>query len=186
MLRDEPHHLVFQVAAWHTLFGVAKTVGIGSRALVYDTRVTAFPHPVGEGLERGKSRDIGVNANALTSAQLAALVNSSRWEPWTEALGKVHNCAHPIHVTGSSALVSPATGEVLATYSSRSEPLRVTRLPCGNRRAARCLSCSRVSAADIFQLIRAGVAGGKTVPDWVADNPLVFATFTAPSFGQSP
>ena len=135
-------------------------------------------------MERGNSRDIGVDANSLTSAQLAELVNSSRWQPWTEALGKVHNCAHPIHVTGSSALVSPATGEVLATYSSRSEPLGVTCLPCGNRRAARCLSCSRVYAADIFQLIRAGVAGGKTVPDRIADNPLVFATFTAPSFGK--
>jgi hypothetical protein len=35
----------------------------------------------------------------------------------------------------------------------------------------------------MFHLIRAGVAGGKTVPASVADNPLVFATLTAPSFG---
>ena len=35
----------------------------------------------------------------------------------------------------------------------------------------------------MFQLIRAGVAGGKTVPASVAENPLVFATVTAPSFG---
>ena len=32
----------------------------------------------------------------------------------------------------------------------------------------------------MFQLIRAGVIGGKTVPATVADNPLVFATLTAP------
>ena len=36
----------------------------------------------------------------------------------------------------------------------------------------------------MFQLIRAGVAGGKTVPAVVAENPLVFATLTAPSFGH--
>jgi hypothetical protein len=36
----------------------------------------------------------------------------------------------------------------------------------------------------MFHLIRAGVAGGKTVPEAVADNPLVFATLTAPSFGH--
>jgi hypothetical protein len=36
----------------------------------------------------------------------------------------------------------------------------------------------------MFHLIRAGVAGGKTVPETVADNPLVFATVTAPSFGH--
>ena len=50
---------------------------------------------------------------------------------------------------------------------------------CGNRRADRCESCSRLYAADTFQLIRAGIAGGKTVPQAVADNPLVFATLTA-------
>nr|WP_156399863.1 replication initiator [Phycicoccus sp. Soil748] len=35
----------------------------------------------------------------------------------------------------------------------------------------------------MFHLIRCGVAGGKGVPGRVADNPLVFATMTAPSFG---
>jgi hypothetical protein len=47
-----------------------------------------------------------------------------------------------------------------------------------------CPACSRVYAADVFQLIRAGVTGGKTVPASVAENPLVFATLTAPSFGH--
>ena len=36
---------------------------------------------------------------------------------------------------------------------------------------------------DTYQLIRAGLAGGKGVPDSVAVHPCVFATFTAPSFG---
>jgi hypothetical protein len=35
----------------------------------------------------------------------------------------------------------------------------------------------------MFHLIRAGISGGKTVPELVAENPLVFATVTAPSFG---
>jgi hypothetical protein len=39
-------------------------------------------------------------------------------------------------------------------------------------------------AGDTFQLIRAGVVGGKTVPSRVTDNPLVFATLTATSFGK--
>ena len=54
---------------------------------------------------------------------------------------------------------------------------------CGNRRAADCPSCSRIYAADTFHLIRAGVTGGKGVPEQVGENPLVFATLTAPSFG---
>jgi hypothetical protein len=36
---------------------------------------------------------------------------------------------------------------------------------------------------DAFQLIRAGLAGGKGIPESVAAHPVVFATFTAPSFG---
>lgn len=47
-----------------------------------------------------------------------------------------------------------------------------------------CPSCSRVYAADMFHLIRAGVSGGKGVPATVSENPLVFATVTAPSFGH--
>lgn len=35
----------------------------------------------------------------------------------------------------------------------------------------------------MFHLIRAGVTGGKGIPEAVADNPLVFATLTGPSFG---
>jgi hypothetical protein len=35
----------------------------------------------------------------------------------------------------------------------------------------------------MFHLIRAGAVGGKSVPESVAENPLVFATVTAPSFG---
>jgi hypothetical protein len=38
------------------------TVGSESRALVYDTLLTAFPHLLGAGLERGTRPDIGVNS----------------------------------------------------------------------------------------------------------------------------
>ncbi|WP_431914438.1 replication initiator, partial [Micromonospora carbonacea] len=36
---------------------------------------------------------------------------------------------------------------------------------------------------DAFQLLRAGLVGGKGVPESVVAHPAVFATFTAPSFG---
>ncbi len=61
----------------------------------------------------------------------------------------------------------------------------MTWVRCGDRRASECASCARLYAADMFQLIRAGITGGKTVPATVADNPLVFATLTAPSFGRA-
>ena len=38
-------------------------------------------------------------------------------------------------------------------------------------------------AADTYRLIRAGLAGGKGVPESVAIHPCVSVTFTAPGFG---
>ena len=47
-----------------------------------------------------------------------------------------------------------------------------------------CPSCSHEYKGDVWHLVMAGAAGGiKGVPDTVAAHPLVFATFTAPSFG---
>jgi hypothetical protein len=54
---------------------------------------------------------------------------------------------------------------------------------CGTRRAARCEPCAQVYRADAFQLLKAGLAGGKGVPESVASHPRLFVTFTAPSFG---
>ncbi len=65
----------------------------------------------------------------------------------------------------------------------KKEPTDSLLTACGNRRASRCPACSRVYAADTFQLIRAGLTGGKSVPDTVRTHPRVFVTLTAPSFG---
>lgn len=116
--------------------------------------------------------------------QFRDLVVSRDFDAWSEALARVGNCARPVKLRGHSQTVDMRTGEILGSYSSAHEPLGVTHVRCGNRRASECPSCSRLYAADMFHLIRAGVAGGKTVPETVAENPLVFATVTAPSFGH--
>ena len=56
-------------------------------------------------------------------------------------------------------------------------------MACKTRRASRCPSCAEIYRADTYQLIRAGLVGGKGVPDTVTDHPAVFVTLTAPSFG---
>jgi Replication initiator protein, pSAM2 len=116
--------------------------------------------------------------------QLLDLARSGRLGHFADVAARVGNCARPIRLAGASERIDAVTGEVLRSYSSASEPLGSTYVRCGNRRAAECLSCSRLYAGDLFQLIRCGVSGGKTVPETVADNPLVFATLTAPSFGR--
>lgn len=99
------------------------------------------------------------------------------------AASRVGFCENPIRLTGTSVTADTATGEVLSSFSSEDTPLGVLLTRCGNRRESACGSCSRVYARDVFEMVRCGVHGGKGVPEQVGENPLVFVTATAPSFG---
>ena len=76
-----------------------------------------------------------------------------------------------------------AGGEVAQAVSGLDLPFGVILVRCMNRRASRCPSCAKLYQGDTYQLVKAGIAGGKGVPESVAANPQVFATLTAPSFG---
>ncbi len=130
----------------------------------------------------GPGLDLG-DCDAATARLATQRMLSPDFEDWTVQAARVGYCAHPVRLRGHSDRVDTTTGEVLHSYSSADEPFGVTYVRCGNRRASACPSYSRLYAADTFHLIRAGVAGGKGVPASVGDNPLVFATLTAPSFG---
>ena len=116
------------------------------------------------------------------------------WESQVSAAGA---CSHPIRLTGKVQavnLVTRETAEVFKTWTDvpyidgkgeldtwrDDSPLLVA---CGNRREAVCPACSAIYKRDARQLVRAGLAGGKGVPETVAAHPCVFATLTAPSFG---
>lgn len=126
--------------------------------------------------------DLSLTPGALTGI-LGRLRDGSAGA-FADALAGVGNCAHPIRLHGHSDTVDIRTGEVVSSFNSTDAPLGVLMVPCGNRREHVCPACSRTYAADTFQLIRAGVTGGKTVPTSVGSHPLVFATLTAPSFGH--
>src|SRR6478735_6093377 len=119
----------------------------------------------------------------LTHAQVLERLRSADLDDWASTAARVGFCSSPVRLVGSSVTVDRNSGEVVRQYASAQEPNGVTFVRCGSRRADRCPSCSRLYAADTFHLIRAGVAGGKGVPEAVGDNPLVFVTLTAPSFG---
>ena len=78
---------------------------------------------------------------------------------------------------------TPPPGRSSRSTDTATMPDGVIYKACGNRRATVCPSCSTVYQYDAYQLLRAGLAGGKTIPDTVSSHPAVFATFTAPSFG---
>lgn len=110
--------------------------------------------------------------------EIAATASRPDFADWLTQVRATGGCAQPIHLYGQSRTIQVATGVVLA---QREEGKLL--VACGNRRKTRCPSCSETYRADTFQLIRAGLIGGKNVPDTVTAHPKIFATFTAPSFG---
>jgi hypothetical protein len=135
----------------------------------------------------GYREDNPLDLGELSEAASAGLVRRIRersFEAFADTAAVVGYCARPVRLIGSCTTIDTATGEVVDSYSSAAAPLGVLYRACGNRRADVCPACSRVYARDTFQMIRAGLIGEKTIPKTVADNPLLFVTFTAPSFGH--
>jgi hypothetical protein len=92
-------------------------------------------------------------------------------------------CSHPVRLRGKVTAVDLATGETATVYDTASESGGVLHVACGNRRESACPTCSAVYKRDARQLVRAGLVGGKGVPESVSEHPCVFATLTAPGFG---
>jgi hypothetical protein len=92
---------------------------------------------------------------------------------WERQLAHTGACSRPVRLRGVSA-IDLASGEVAGG---------VIHVACGNRRETACPSCSAIYKGDARQLVRAGLSGGKGVPESVSAHPCVFATLTAPSFG---
>ena len=113
----------------------------------------------------------------------ASLVRSDAYDAWLTHVWTAAACTRPVMLRGTVSYVDTATGEVNGTVYTDDLPDRVIYKPCGNRRATTCPGCAETYRRDAFQLIRAGLAGGKGISESVSVHPVVFATFTAPSFG---
>jgi hypothetical protein len=102
---------------------------------------------------------------------------------WLDHVRPAGGCTRPIRLVGTIDTVDRTTGERLARVDTADLPDRAIYKACGNRRHTVCPSCAETYRRDAFQLIRAGLVGGKGVPESVALHDAVFPTFTAPSFG---
>jgi replication initiator protein RepSA len=105
------------------------------------------------------------------------------YDRWLSLVRQCGYCHRPIRLVGGVRQRDKATGEVRQVYSTEGEPDGCLLLPCGTRRAALCQSCAAVRKVDTYFVVLEGMVGGSTVPASVATHPMVFATFTAPSFG---
>lgn len=105
------------------------------------------------------------------------------YDHWLGTALGAGGCVRPIRLRGTIRDIDTSTGEILSLLDTDDTPDKVIYLPCGDRRASVCPPCAETYRADTYQLIRAGLAGGKGIPESVSIHPCVFATFTAPSFG---
>jgi hypothetical protein len=90
-------------------------------------------------------------------------------------------CARPVRLRGT--IESCDHDGRRRVWSTHDEPDGVLRKACGNRREAVCPPCAERYRGDAYQLVTAGLKGGKGLPETVAGHPAVFVTLTAPSFG---
>ena len=109
--------------------------------------------------------------------------NPGRYERWRRQVRVAGYCQQPVRLAGRVEHGDTQTGELRAVLDTTGHPDGVLLKACGTRRAARCQPCAEVYRADAYQLVKAGLAGGKGVPETVAGHPRLLVTFTAPSFG---
>ncbi|MGY0002592.1 replication initiator [Micromonospora sp. I033] len=116
-------------------------------------------------------------------AQVLHRAASPEFSGWLEHTRPAGGCSRPIRLTGAIAAVDRNTGRITGRLHTDELPDRTLYKACGNRRESVCPDCAWVYRGDAYQLTRCGLTGGKGVPDSVGRHPVVFATFTAPSFG---
>jgi hypothetical protein len=120
---------------------------------------------------------------SLHRRKLLRRAGSPDLQKWLAHTAGARGCHHPVRLTGQLHTVEPDTGRILQSRHTVDLPDGVIYVPCGDRRASVCPPCAETYRADTYQLIKAGLVGGKGVPTTVAGHPAVFATLTAPSFG---
>jgi hypothetical protein len=127
-----------------------------------------------------------VRVGELLPSVLAEIVGRAGhgYGRWAELVAQAGYCHHPIRLAGRVEQADRVTGEVRTVYDSEREPDGVLLKACGTRRESRCLSCAATYRADAYQLLAAGLRGGKGIPDSISEHPRLFVTFTAPSFGR--
>ncbi|AZM47507.1 replication initiation protein [Streptomyces sp. WAC 06738] len=114
---------------------------------------------------------------------LARLASHGTLPDLARQLKRLGGCTNPVRLDGRRTDIDTATGEVRAELDTARLPAGHLLMRCNNRRASRCPACAEIYRSDTYQLISAGLRGGKGTPEQVASHPRVFATFTAPSFG---
>ncbi|MFG7942385.1 plasmid replication initiator protein [Streptomyces cacaoi] len=118
-----------------------------------------------------------------TERDVIRLVHEPGFDRWLDQIKATGGCENPVYLAGYTTVQRAETGEILRHYSTENEPGGRMPVRCRNRRERRCAPCSYLHAGDTYQIVRAGLSGGKGVHDSVQHHPRVLVTLTAPGFG---
>ena len=86
-------------------------------------------------------------------------------DPTAGATRNPGGCLQPVLLRGRVDHLDGATGELLHRYTTVYEPGGVLPVACKTRRASQCPPCADIYRADIYQVIRTGLSGGKGIPE---------------------
>ena len=107
----------------------------------------------------------GPSAGTRTlDAELLDRATRDDYQQWLSTALAAGGCVRPIRLRGTARDIDPATGEIVRGLDTEDLPDKAIYIPCGDRRASVCPPCAETYRADTYQLIRAGLAGGKGVP----------------------
>lgn len=107
------------------------------------------------------------NSRSL-SIELLQRATRDDYNPWLATALAASGCVRPVRLRGTVREIDPITGEVLDGLDTDDLPDKEIYVPCGDRRASVCPPCAETYRADTYQLIRAGLAGGKGMPESLA------------------
>lgn len=117
------------------------------------------------------------------SPEMLNRVQAPGYKHWLKHVLPAAACSNPVRLRVDADWCDTNGKIEFSERVSDSFPDQALYVACKNRRRSVCPACAETYRADTYQLIKAGLVGGKGVPDTVTEHPCVFVTFSAPSFG---
>lgn len=126
---------------------------------------------------------LGVGAVAeQVRREVARRASQPGYQWWLTHVMSAAACSHPVRLR-LTATWHGENGHREVERVTDGMPDGVLYAACKNRRAVVCPACAETYRQDTYQLVKAGLIGGKGVPDTVTEHPCFFLTLTAPAFG---
>ncbi|MPY79808.1 MAG: hypothetical protein GEV04_15330 [Actinophytocola sp.] len=141
------------------------------------------PPMLGAGAVAEKPHTTRVITRGAVDPTLVKRARRPGYSAWLAHVAPAAACSHPIRLRLDAEWHS-ADGRSSELHRVSDEmPDGRFYVACKNRRAPVCPACAETYRADTYQLVKAGLLGGKGVPDTVTEHPCFFVTLTAPTFG---